>query len=363
MVASPGSALTAFIAFVLLVFLCMMLIDIAPYISGRRREATGRGYNPNVLVIVPCRGVDFTLGQNLRSIASQDYPKYKAIAVVDATSDPAVPYIRKAGMECIVSRYRNGSASGKVMAIIAAIRKYPGYQAYAIADSDILAGRRWLADLVAPLADRRVGISTTFPKFVPMGGFWSKVKLIWGFAGEGMMESRSTRFGWGGSLAFRKDLLTPGTMGMLQHSRYSVSDDICLTRAAKGMGMGIAYVKSAQPVVNSNDSFGAFWEWAKRQTALSIMGYRRNLYYGISYYSAEVLLFVSAFALSILVSPLFLVLLAHFLKSEMKTYRRAGIPDPAIAAIVAIMPALYLVGMLLASRARSITWRGRKYGL
>lgn len=351
------------ISFIFLVFFCMLLLDMVPYVKKRKPERRASDYNPKTLVIVPCRGLDLTLSENLKSIASQNYPNYNVVAVVDAKGDPAAECIRKSNIRYIISRYRQGPPSGKVLAILSALKKFPRYDAYVIADSDILVVKGWLKALVAPLHDRKIGISTTFPKFIPRAGFWSKVKFVWGFAGEGLMENSSTRFGWGGSLAFRKDLIGSDAMKLLKNSKYSLSDDISLTKAARGRGLDIAYVGSVQPRVNSADSFRAFFEWSNRQTALSILGYPRNLYYGIAFYSAEIILLASGAILSYAINPAFLILLAHLIKSEIKTYMRSGRADPKIAMIVLFMPLLYLINLVLASRASRITWRGRSYEL
>ncbi len=355
--------IAAYVMFIIFVFLGMALIDLAPLLKRSREVEYGKAYTPKTLVMVPCRGEDLTLKDNLVSISAQNYKNYSVMAIVDSADDPAVRYIRQAGMKFIVSDHKGGRSSGKVRAIITALKRFRGYDAYVIADSDILVGKNWLGELISPLQDGKIGVSTTFPKFVPRAGFWSKVKLVWGFVGEGMMKSASTRFGWGGSLAFRKELVNRKTMAMLEDSRYSVSDDICITRAAREAGLGLAYVGSAQPIVNSDDSFRKFIEWANRQTALSILGYRRNLYYGAAFYSAEILLFVSGIALSYFMTPLFLILLAHFAKSEIRTAERVGRTDPSIILIVIFMPVLYLANLLAASRTDHVTWRGRRYAI
>ena len=353
----------SYLAFILVVFLVVALIDLAPYLRKKVKTEYNLNYNPKTLVMVPCRGEDLTLKENLKSLANQGYDNYDLIAIVDGEDDPAVKCIRTVGISYLLSDYKTGKASGKVQAIITAIRKFKNYDTYVIADSDILVKKDWLRKLIAPLQDKKIGISTTFPKFVARAGLWSKVKFVWGFAGEGMMENNATRFGWGGSLAFRKDLINKNTMHLLTKSTYSVSDDIALTKAAKLAGLGITYVKGAQPIVNSDDSFFKFIEWSNRQTALSVLGYKRNLYYGIAFYSAEILLFVSGIVLSYLITPLFLILLAHFLKSELRTAARAKSSDPAIAFIVIFMPIIYLANLLVASSTSHITWRGRRYAI
>lgn len=356
--------IVGYAAFATLVFGCLAIIDLAGRAIGETEGVDKRRFLPKALVVVPCRGIDIGLEGNLSSLMQQNYSRYRVIAVVDSREDPALKTIRKVGMEYLVSNTKCGMCSGKVRAIATALEKERDYDAYAIADSDVRVGSAWLKELMLPLHDKRVGISTSFPRFVPMaGGFWSKMKLVWGFVGEGLMERESTRFGWGGSLAFRKDLLESNGISAFKDSKYSVSDDITLTKMAEGKGLSIAYARRAQPVVYCRESFMSFYEWSNRQTAFTILGYRRNLYIGLLYYGAEIMTSVSAIALSAAISPLFLVFLAHYAKSTLMNYRRADATDPAIAVISFAMPFIYFANLVNAGRMEEITWRGRRYSI
>ena len=319
------------IIFASAVFVAMLLFDLAPYLRNTpERYAHDKGYLPRVLVIVPCRGTDINLHRNLLSLTRQSYRRYDIVGVVDSEDDPAASHVRSAGIRLLVSRYAKGNASGKVRAIAHAIRRSGNYDVYAIADSDISVGSSWLSSLVAPLSDRSIGISTMFPRFSPVsGGFWQMVKLVWGFAGEGLMDNKATRFSWGGSMAFRSSLVKGKSLDMFVNSSYSVSDDISITKIAKSKGLDIAYVKKPQPAVYSNDSFSKFVEWSNRQTALSTFGYRKNLYYGIFFYSAELILMVSGFFLSLYVSAAFIVFFLHLAKSEAKNICAGTVVQPA----------------------------------
>ncbi|MDE1851698.1 MAG: glycosyltransferase family 2 protein [Candidatus Micrarchaeota archaeon] len=352
--------LLAFEAFVSLVFLALLAIDLLPQ-QRASEDQRKTGYNPRALVIVPCKGTDLTLKENLVSIRSQDFGRYGVIAVVDSEDDDAVPVIRSAKVRYIVSRRVSKMASGKVNAMLTAMSRFRDFDVYAIADSDITVGRMWLKELVLPLASMGTGLSTMFPVFEPKAGFWSKVKHVWGFVGEGLMKRDSTRFGWGGSMAFRKEMVSVKDIGFIKNSRYSVSDDICMTKIARAKGLGIAYTEASRPKVNSDDGFAAFAEWSTRQTALSILGYGRNFYYGIAFYSAEALVFLSGISLSIYANPVFMILFLHLVQSEVKAYIRSGRKDPEIAAIVAMMPFLYLANLFIANGKRSIKWRGSTY--
>ena len=312
------------------------------------------------LVIVPCRGLDYSLEANLRSILSQDYRNHEVIAVVDSDDDPSVEILKRVGMKWIVSSDQCTNCSGKVRAISSAINSSVEYDIYVIADSDILVKGDWLSRLLSPMTHSETGMSTTFPYFEPVGGFWSRVKLIWGFVGLGMMESKLTRFGWGGSLAFRKELVEGGNMDFF---RNYVSDDIALTKLCKKMNLRIAYVKEAMPKVNSPDDFKTFMEWANRQTALSVYSTRNVLRYGLAFYGASILLFLSAIILSLFVYPAFLIFLLPAIINAARAVKRSGKWPVSSFLISLLIPFIYFYNLVKASAMKSIAWRGREYSL
>lgn len=352
------SNLYLIVVFIIMALFTLGLVLIA--VSGRNdRDATDE-VDLKTLVIVPCRGVDYSLGKNLQSIMHQDYKNFKVIAVVDTLDDPAVRYIIEAGMDYITADSDCNRCSGKVRAISTALKKFTDYDIYVIADSDITVEKTWLRLLVSPFADDYVGISTTFPYFLPVGGFWSRVKLVWGFVGLGMMESRLTRFGWGGSLAFRNSIISGENIDFFTSF---ISDDIALTKLCKKEGKKIAYVAGARPIINSPDNFGTFMEWANRQTVLSVYATRNVLYYGLLIYSATIAVFVLSVALSVTINPVFLVFLIPTIINVAKALRRAGRYYFSTLFISLILPFLYMYNLLHAVKSGSISWRGRRYEL
>ena len=345
-----------FVAFLFLVFSGLTYIAAIrnhnePY-SGKPRS--------KALVIVPCRGLDYSLEANLRSIMKQDYGHHDIIAVVDSADDASVPVLNAVGMKWMLTTDRCLNCSGKVRAISSAINGSDPYEVYVIADSDILVKPDWLSKLLCPLVDPQTGVSTTFPYFEPVGGFWSKVKLIWGFVGLGMMESSITRFGWGGSLAFRAELIQGEGM---EFFRNFVSDDIALTKLCKKMGLKIAYVKEAMPTINSPDDFATFMEWANRQTALSVYSTRSVLRLGLIFYGASILLFISSVILTFLVFPLFAFFLIPALINAARAVKRSGKLPVYSFFISLLIPFIYIYNLTKAAGMKSISWRGRDYSL
>lgn len=354
---------TAYIAFVVLAFLGLLALDFRSALAKKQGKGGNGMYSARVLVIVPCKGIDLTLSENLRSLDSQDYTNYSVVGIVDDEKDEAVPIIKEVGLKYCISDSACTKCSKKVRAISTALEKFTNFDAYVIADSDIKVDRKWLGRIVGPLSDTTIGLSTMFPYFNPVKGFWSEVKLVWGFLGERLLENRMTRFGWGGALAFRNDLLGEKDLDFFKNSTYSISDDICLTKIVKSKGLGIAYTKLSQPVVNTQESFGSFLQWSNRQAALTLLANSRSLYFGLAFYFAEILVFVSGIMLAGYVSPIFLLLLVHALWSEIKSYRRAHRKDLVIALITLCMPFIYIGNLIAASTSRSITWRGTTYRL
>lgn len=356
--------LTIYAAFITIVFIAMLIFDISGY-AKREKKRVFKPWYPKALVILPVKGIDIEMRKNLEAVKNQNYKgSFDIVAVVDDQKDSAVKAIEEAGIKYIISDVRCNKCSGKVKAIATALRRFRGYRVYVVLDSDVLVGNRWLVRLVAPLRNRNIGLASTFPIFVPhRNNLWSYAKMVWGLVGIGLMESEITRFGWGGSMAFRNDLVDAEFMELLTNSDYSVSDDICVTKAVKARNMGLEYVGDATPSVPCDESAATFFEWANRQTALTLLGYRRNLIFGLVFYTAEALLLISGIVLAILISPIFLVLLLHTANSMFRSYARTRSRSVLIALLVLLMPFIYIRNLLYAKNMQYIEWRGVRYSI
>lgn len=362
----PQLLLLACIAFVLLLFLGLLALDVRGLFAPRlRRPRKNKGYRPRTLVMMPCKGNDIGLYDNLIAASRQKYRNYKFVAILDK-GDSAHGVVAKAKAEHIDSNSKCRRCSGKVRALASGFERFPGYDVYVVLDSDELVTREWLGRLLAPLADNNTGASVMFPLFKPISpGFWSHAKQVWGFVGQSLMESGITRFVDGGSFAFKGSLMDKRALSFFKDSRYSVSDDICINMIVRRSGMGIAYDKGYHPVTYVNENLHTFWEWANRQTALVLFANRRMLYYGLAYYVAEALVFTTGVVGALLVSPFMLLLLAHTAISFAKNENRIGKDSTplATAAATATLPFIYAANLVFASGARSITWRGSRYRL
>ncbi len=311
------------------------------------------------LVVLPCKGVDYTLDENLKSLKDQSYGNYRIMAVIDSEDDPATDHIRNNGIEYVVNDCQSGG-SGKVRAIATALRKFDDYDAYVIVDSDVLADRNWLLNLLRPLIDESNGISTTFPYFEPKNGFWSKFKTAWGFVGVGMMQSDITVFGWGGSLAFRKGLFDEKSLNDFAEA---VSDDMAITDLCRAREKKVAYVPESVVTINSPDDWHVFREWSIRQTSLLLSKSRNAYYIGILLYGSSALLFIGAVLLSLFVSAYFLVLFIPLIMNEIKMFKRLRSKQAIYILVQILLPFFYVWNLVVGSKTKEIAWRGNRYNL
>ncbi len=324
------------------------------------KNSEGEKYSPKVLVILPIKGIDLGLDKNLSSLKDQSYQNHDIIAVVDSESDSSIPYLNSAGIKHIISNYNCKRCSGKVRAISTALFIFPNYDVYVVADSDIRVERDWLMKLIVPLSDTNTGISTSFPKFYPEGGFWSQVKMVWGLVGESMMSSELTRFAWGGSLAFKKELLDDGFLDVFSEN---ISDDIALLKRAKEKGMKVNYVSDVKIYVHSDDDFEKFAEWSNRQTALSISGSKKVFLFGSIYFLSIILLMITSIILAIFYSIYFALFLIVPIYIAIVNYRKVPKRSLSVIPITFLLFFIYIANLMIGYRRKEIKWRGGTYKL
>jgi cellulose synthase/poly-beta-1,6-N-acetylglucosamine synthase-like glycosyltransferase len=344
-----------FAAGVMLTYLARRRHEDAVSFQRVRPDSSSRA-----LVILPVKGVDYEFEKNLASLKDQDYNSYDLLAVVDTQDDGSIPFLKKQGIRYSVSSASCINCSGKVRAIYSAITEFSEFEYYVVADSDIRAKRTWLSGLILPLRDTTIGVSTTFPVFYPEGGYWSKLKMFWGLVGQSMMESNLTRFVWGGSMAFRRELMDDSA---LESFSRSISDDIAILRIVKNKGLKISYVPESKPTIYSNDDFWTFIEWSNRQTAFSIYSTNKTFIFGMVYYLVFIYLILSSVILSIFVNLLFLLFLFPFLYNSINSQINVPVKSRYFLSLTFILPFFYVWNLISGMLTKKITWRGTIYSL
>jgi cellulose synthase/poly-beta-1,6-N-acetylglucosamine synthase-like glycosyltransferase len=131
----------------------------AAYVAERLRQPCN-GPFPPATVIVPVKGDDPGLRENLAALDTQDYPDYELIIAAHSAAD-IPPGVLPPRSRVVLAHGGDPETGEKVLNLRAAVgfaRK--SSQLFAFADSDGRVSRNWLRALAAPLADAAVGAST-----------------------------------------------------------------------------------------------------------------------------------------------------------------------------------------------------------
>jgi ceramide glucosyltransferase len=347
----------------------------AAYIA--RRLAAKRGDRPPVTVIVPVKGPDEGLRENLAALAALDYPDYELLIVAHSAAD-IPPGVLPPRSRIVLAHGDRPNAGEKVQNLVAAVqaaRKQS--KVFAFADSDGRVTRHWLDALVAPLADESVGAATGFRWFTPQpANFASVLRGVWDAVSGGMLGPGDNPFVWGGAMAIRKQTFSEARI--LEYWKNTVSDDYALSAAVHAAGLTIAYAPGALVPSPERLSLSELFSWARRQITITRV-YARNLWLrGLLAH----LFYCGAMAASLIAGLRghrvgWWMLAAQVLPGTWKGARRAAtarlvLPEYAnwfrrcgwLHALYAPLATwLWLWALLAAAFGSTIKWRGYRYEL
>lgn len=247
----------------------------------RSRTRPPGDYTPSAAVIIPVTGADAAIERNLLAFLSQDYPKYQVIFVVEDEHDPAFPIVRalaapraenrspgawKISVVAAGAAARNGQ---KVHNLLQALQALEGeVPILAFADADARSGVSWLRNLVAPLADSRVTVSTGFRWYLPGKTCASRLRAAWDTSIAMLLREHDAPFPWGGSMAIRSEEFRR----MRVAERYwttTVSDDYSLGRAVRDHSGRIRFQPRCLLASREDTGFGEFLRWSTRQIIIT----------------------------------------------------------------------------------------------
>ncbi|NBC11524.1 MAG: glycosyltransferase [Planctomycetes bacterium] len=260
---------------------------LAPILVGRfysrlrhPRRAGFDAYRPRAAVIVPFKGAEPALADNVRALLTQDYPDYRVLLVVESADDPAYGVLRDAaaahpGRAEVLCVGQAGPHEGqKVHNLVAAIdhleRRAGDEAVWVFADSDAVPGPSWLGDLVGPLVQEQTGVSTGYRWLIPepLPGekrprFWAHAASILNASATSFAGKEKFNHAWGGSMALRTQ--TARELGLRGWLEGSLSDDYQVTRMIRGAGLRVYFV--VRCLVASPVAFDArgFAEFVRRQ--------------------------------------------------------------------------------------------------
>ena len=179
----------SFLAIKVVLVCCTLAADafyILSMIAGFRffskRETEGE-YLPPISIMVPLYGADFEAHQNYRRLCRQDYPEYQIVFGVRESGDSSIPIIQKLkaefperDIELVVSAEVIGQNSK-----VSNLQNMYGrvkHEHIVILDSDIRVTAGYLRKVIAPLADRRVGLVTCLYRAAETPDFAARLEAV-----------------------------------------------------------------------------------------------------------------------------------------------------------------------------------------
>jgi len=235
-----------------------------------RRASTAAGPCPKTAVILCLRGSDPFLAACLEAILHQDYPRYDLRIVVDSPQDPAWKIVEQTvarrgatnvRIQPLMSR--RPTCSLKCSSLVQAVSELDAsYEVVALLDADTIPHRTWLRELVAPLADERVGAATGNRWYMPASQSWgSLMRWLWNAAA--VVHMYVYRIPWGGTLALKATILRKSDL--LERWAHAFCEDTMLYPVLRRLGYRIAFVPSLVMVNREACRVANLFAWMRRQ--------------------------------------------------------------------------------------------------
>jgi GT2 family glycosyltransferase len=347
----------------------------AAYVARRLSQAAQD--LPPASVIVPVKGPDQGLRENLAALAALDYPDYELLVVAHSASD-IPPGVLPRRARVVLAHNQDPNTGEKVRNLAAAVSvARHRTRIFAFADSDVRVTPRWLRALAAPLAEPGVGASTGYRWFAPEpAAFWSLARSVWDAVVFGILGPGDNPFAWGGSMAMRKETFYGARV--LEYWKNAVSDDFTLSAAVHAAGLRIAFAPAALAPCFDSIAARPLFSWMRRQTTLTRF-HDRPLWLAalaahIVYCAGMAASLAAAIAGSRLAAC---ALLAQLAPGMFKGWNRAAQAKAALpeqagwfrrhawAHVLLVPPVtwIWLVALFSSAFGSTIEWRGHRYHL
>lgn len=369
-------------------FLLWQGIQWLSYVQKRLKTDPGF-YAPRTAVLCPCRGMEPGLERNLVALCEFDHQNYEVFFVLASESDPAYSTVKRVAASSrakahIVIAGKPQNCSEKVNNLRTTVEQVPPeFEVLVFADSDGRPGKTWLHHLVAPLADSRIGATTTMRWFIPNRTDLATALLAaWNASVVTMLGGHRKNFCWGGGTAIRRAIFEE--IGMMDVWQYSFSDDYSLTLMIERTGRPIVFLPECLTISYVQTDFPGLLEFTNRQVRITRV-YRPQLWATALathfLYCLTLLLGLYVWlSLALASRPAFqvatLVALPLLLAAIRGAIRVIGVTEalPAVRPQVMgqswiyillslIVPAIYLVNFTASLLGRRLRWRGIEYEL
>jgi len=211
--------ITAGLAVIGVMYYLLCLWSAFAFLMARRRQRSQISeFHPPVSILKPVRGTDPDAYESFRSHCLQDYPEYEIIFGVGDPNDAAVPLIERLMREfpqrkirllvCTQVRGMNRKVSNLLQMLPQACCEY-----LIVNDGDIRVGEDYLQRVMAPFADKKVGMVTCLYHGIAGETFGSRLEAL-GISTDfsaGVLTARQLEgglhFALGSTMAFSREAL------------------------------------------------------------------------------------------------------------------------------------------------------------
>jgi len=343
-------------------------------------------FSPFASVIVPCRGIDQGLEENLRTLFRQTAPSYEILFVVDSENDEAVKVIRKLiaenkSIRSILLIAGKAQNEGQKIHNLRYALNFVSTESEVLvfADSDTRMNEDWLKSLIEPLHDETIGATTGYRWMISnKKNLASELRSVWNASVASALGRTESNFCWGGSMALRKKVFEQ--CKVQEKWRGKLADDFVVTNAMKEAGLKIFFVPKAMTATIEDVSFRQMLEFTNRQMKITrayaphlwmncLLG---SLLFNIVFVWSFLIIFLDTFksALSwFAVGCVVLVSLFSIAKSLLRlkaislVLGNYNIKYQYVTHSIlwTISPSIYLYNSICAIFSKTIVWRGIRY--
>jgi ceramide glucosyltransferase len=273
-----------------LVYYLLSLYNIVEYFQSVRDLPPRNDHaTPPVSILKPVRGVDSQAYANFASYCQLDYPEYEIIFAASDPADPVVPIIQKLQRDFPATKIRlvtpveRLGQNNKISNLHRLVQEAK-YDLLVMTDSDVLVGRDYLREVVAPFTDSAVGAVTSFYRCAGGGTLGADLAMV-GMCADSLPSALVARrfeggvqFAFGWTMATTKQRLAQ--IGGWESMADYHSDDFELGNRIARQGHRVEIMREAVSVVFPKESLEDFYAQELRW-AIGLRNVRPLAYAGV----------------------------------------------------------------------------------
>lgn len=231
-------------------------------------------YTPFVSVIMPCKGVDLTLQQNLLSVVEQVYDRFEIVFVTASREDPAHSFIQdflvsskftRASLHVAPLLKSCGQKMGNMLKGLE--EASPQSEAYIFLDSDVFIHKNFIREMVSCLDQPQVGTVCGYHLISPQRfTLGSLLRCEWSFGGM-LTLATDLNFSIGASTAIKKQVFDRA--GIRQRLERTISDTFSFTNGVKALGLKVYFNPECVFITHDDSTMAETMSWSNRLTIIS----------------------------------------------------------------------------------------------